>query len=521
MTSTPKSYRELRLILGDQLNAGHSWFQAKDEGVLYLIAELHQETEYVRHHVQKICAFFTAMKGFGEALQAAGHEVLYLTLDDTAAFDGLPGLLDHLVERHQVRAVRYQQPDEYRLHQQLGDYADRAAVPVACNDTDHFLLSRDERAKWFPASKRTRMEIFYRKMRQKTGVLMHDGEPEGGRWNFDAENRERLRKEDLAKIPEPLVFAHPVDEILARLDRHKVNYFGKVADPLPWPCSRREARTLLAYFCERLLPHFGRFQDAMTDQSPHAWSLYHSRLSFALNTKILSPREVIEAVERCYYDPDHPADLAQVEGFIRQILGWREYVRGLYWAHMPDYASLNTLEATRSLPAYFWTGETRMACLHQALTQSLETAYAHHIQRLMVIGNFCLLAGIHPDQVDEWYLGVYVDALEWVEMPNTRGMSQFADGGIVGSKPYAASGNYVKKMSDYCQGCHYRVAERTGEMSCPLNSLYWHFMDRNRQRVKNNPRTAMVMKGWDKRAKAEREAILSHADHLLGKLESL
>ncbi len=511
---------EIRLILGDQLNAGHSWYEDKNDQVVYVLAEMHQEQKYVRHHVQKIVAFFMAMRNFAEALASAGHQVLYLDLDETADFQTFPDLLDALRKDSGAERLRYQRPDEHRLLQQLEDYRPDD-LDVACDESEHFLLPFEEIPDYFSKNSNQRMETFYRKMRQRFTVLMADDKPEGGKWNYDTENRNKLKAEDIEAIPEPLVFAHDTAEVRSRLEKHEIDCFGELPDKLPWPVSRKEARELLSDFCERLLPAFGEFQDAMTVESPHAWSLYHSRLSFALNTKMLDPLAVIQAVEACYHDSEHKADLAQCEGFIRQILGWREFVRGIYWTHMPDYASSNKLLAQRNLPDFFWTGDTKMRCLSEAIGQSLEYAYAHHIQRLMVTGNFCLLAGINPNQVDAWYLGIYIDAIEWVELPNTRGMSQFADGGIMASKPYSASANYMHKMSDYCQNCEYDHKGKAEEDACPFNSLYWHFMDRQRKRIGNNPRTSMVYRGWDKRSEADRQAILDRAEYCLENLDKL
>ena len=509
----------VRLILGDQLNAQHSWFNRVDEQVLYVIAELHQENTYVTHHVQKTCAFFAAMTQFANELRANGHQVLYLTLDDSQCFSDLPELIDYYVTRLGAIKFEYQRPDEYRLLEQLSQLKLGAAV-VNCVDTEHFILPFDEIDSQFPAGKHILMEHFYRRMRKRFNILMEDGKPVGGQWNFDANNRQKLKTHDIAVLPEPLIFSLDVSDILARLKRHAIPTMGKIDAPLLWPVNRAQSLELLTYFCQVCLPSFGRFQDAMTAQHPAKWSLYHSRLSFSLNSKLIIPIEVINAAIDSY-QTNAEIDIAQVEGFIRQILGWREYVRGVYWANMPHYATINALNADRALPNYFWDGNTRMSCMQQALSQSLDFAYAHHIQRLMVIGNFCLLTEIEPNQVDEWYLGVYVDAIEWVEMPNTRGMALFADGGIVGTKPYAASGSYINKMSDYCKDCHYKIKERSGALSCPFNSLYWRFMNKHRARLSHNPRIAMLYNSWDKMDEPVKQAILATAEQHLDKLASL
>ncbi len=520
MPRRKKHYRKMRLILGDQLNPSHSWFDDRDPDVLYLLAELRQETDYVKHHVQKICAFFAAMAEFAERLEADGHAVLFLTLDETADYPDLTQLIQSLCETYSVESFAYQAPDEYRLQQQLAAIELPGKVTVHECDSEHFLLGRDELEDCIERGKHNRMESFYRDMRRRFGYLMENGKPEGGKWNFDAENRKKLQAADLEELPKPMVFNNDVEPVLRRLERHGVEFFGEADESLLWPVNLTQARQLLQYFCRRCLPRFGRFQDAMTCRSPHRWSLYHSRLSFALNAKILHPREVIEAAIEQYRENDE-ISIAQVEGFVRQILGWREYVRAVYWVNMPDYARRNRLRARRDLPGFFWSGQTKMNCMREALSQSLQYAYAHHIQRLMITGNFCLLAGIDPNQVDAWYLGVYVDAVEWVEMPNTRGMSQFADGGLIATKPYSAGANYIGKMSDYCGDCHYVSSEKTGEKACPFNSLYWDFMLRHRDRFERNPRIGMIYRNWDRQDKAKRKTTLERADWCLRHLDEL
>ncbi|WP_396586858.1 cryptochrome/photolyase family protein [Bermanella sp. R86510] len=511
----------VKLILGDQLNARHSWFAEPSDDTVFIIAELQQETQYVKHHIQKLCGFFLAMENFAHALREAGHNVVHLTLDESQAFSSLPHLIEHYCTQYNAKTFHYQRPDEHRLLIQLRDFAIEG-VDVCLWDTEHFLLPFEEIAKQFKANKAHRMEAFYRRMRKRFNILMVGDEPKGGKWNYDAENRQSLNEQELASIPEPLTFKHDVSAILERLEKHDVPYFGELGNPQAfiWPVTRKQGRELLSYFCEYLLPNFGQFQDAMTSQSPHQWSLYHSRISFALNTKMLNPLEVINTALSAYED-NIDINLAQIEGFIRQILGWREFVRAMYWANMPEYQDSNYLQAERPLPEYFWSGKTHMKCMQACLGQSLEYAYAHHIQRLMVIGNFSLLAGLDPKYVDEWYLGVYIDAIEWVEMPNTRGMSQFADGGLVASKPYVASANYIKKMSDYCDACRYKATQKTGQNACPFNSLYWHFLHRHQDLFKRNPRMALTYKNWQKQSEQNKQLILQQAQHYLDNIESL
>ena len=512
MSNQPK---KLRLILGDQLNINHSWYSQQDDSILYLIAELHQESNYVRHHIQKLCGFFAAMSEFANQLTNQGHHVLHLNLDDTAEFSDLNELIKKLCDQYKIETFEYQHPEEYRLSQQLKSLQLNPGITISCCDSEHFLLTIEELPKYFNTGKHNRMESFYRKMRKRFEILMDGDQPLQGRWNFDSENRQKLKPTDLDAIPQPLVFSNDISVILKRIKRHKIAYIGNVGPSLIWPINRQQALQQLDFFCTHCLPYFGRFQDAMTHQSDRKWSLYHARISFALNCKILHPSEVVQAALDKFYDLDTDIDIAQIEGFVRQIIGWREYIRGVYWVNMPAYKTLNHLEASNNLPDYFWTGETKMTCVKQAVDQSLDYAYAHHIQRLMVTGNFAMLAGIDPDQVDQWYLGIYIDAIEWVELPNTRGMSQFADGGLIATKPYAASGSYINKMSDYCSQCSYRVKERDTESACPFNSLYWQFMTANRALLGNNPRTAMAYRSWDKMQSEVKESILKRGQYYL------
>lgn len=506
--------KRLRLLLGDQLNAAHSWFQQVDKEVVYLIAELHQEADYVVHHVQKLVGFFMAMQGFAKALEKTGHKVDYLTLDESAEYHDLGDLIKKKLKEHRCQAFEYQMPDEYRLDLQLKSLVNQLDCSVKVVDSEHFLTRRDA-WQYYPTH---RMEYFYRQLRREYQVLVDEGQqPLGGQWNFDQENRSALPKNH--DIPEPLLYAHQVKPVLERIQRHRIKTLGQVnPDAFIWPVSRQEARQVLQDFLQRFLADFGRYQDALTSRG---WSLYHSRLSFALNTKMLHPLEVIRTAEAYWKEHQDKVSLAQVEGFIRQILGWREFVRALYWEKMPGYAETNTLQAKRDLPGFYWDGQTKMACMRQAIGQSLEFAYAHHIQRLMVTGNFALLAGVDPDQLDAWYLGIYIDAIQWVELPNTRGMSQFADGGVMASKPYAASGNYINKMGDHCSSCHYHVKQKTGPGSCPFNSLYWHFLHRHLDTLKANPRMKFPYASWHKMDAEQQQLILSTAESYLAQMDQL
>ena len=481
--------RTLRLLLGDQLNSQHSWFDEVNPNVIYLMAEMRQETDYVKHHIQKVVAFFLSMRNFSEELTKRGHKVIYYKISDSNNPHNLENLILSLVEKNKIEQFEYQFPDEYRLDKQLKSICEKLSIPTKAVDSEHFYTSRNELTDFFKGKKQLLMESFYRMMRKKHDVLMVGDQPLDGKWNFDHNNRNQYKNE--VPIPFPLEFPKNVSELVTEVESQNITTFGNIdAENFNWPTSRNESLQLIDYFCGHLLEHFGTYQDSLF--SGHKF-LFHSRLSFAMNSKMISPKEVVNAVISYYYQNQETIELAQVEGFVRQIIGWREYVRGIYWKEMPNYAQMNALKNYNPLPEFFWTGKTKMKCMQHSISQSLSEAYAHHIQRLMVIGNFSLLAQLHPDEVDAWYLGIYIDAIEWVEMPNTRGMSQYADGGIVATKPYVSSGSYINKMSNYCGSCHYNVKEKLGEKACPFNSLYWHFLDEKKQHFANNQRMSMML----------------------------
>ncbi|MCG6893593.1 MAG: cryptochrome/photolyase family protein [Desulfobacteraceae bacterium] len=510
--------KTLRLILGDQLNPNHSWFQEVRDDRVYALMEVRQETDYVRHHIQKVTGFFAAMRAFSRELARLGHRVRYLRLDDPDNEQCFEDNLRRWIQRDGITRLQYLLPDEYRLDRQLQEMGSRLPVPVSAEDTEHFLTRRSDVKRLFEGKKRYLMETFYRHMRKKHDILMEEGKPEGGKWNYDRSNRNRY--DGTVPLPPPKVFANAVDDIVETIQKCGVKTFGDIEpERFVWPVNRAQAIEQLEEFVESRLPHFGTYQDAMTSESG---SLFHSRLSFALNTKMLHPVEVVEAaVAASRGASGTEAAIEQVEGFVRQILGWREFVRGVYWAHMPEYERLNHLGHKAALPRYYWTADTRMACMRAAIAQTLKTAYAHHIQRLMVTGNFALLAGVHPDEVDAWYLGVYIDAVQWVEIVNTRGMSQYADGGIVATKPYVSSANYLRKMSDYCDDCRYDPGKKTGGDACPFNSLYWDFLHRNRDRLEKNPRMAMMYRTWDRMKEDARKALLKQAKHYRDRIDDL
>ncbi len=493
----------LRLILGDQLNIKHSWFNDVDPNVTYLMAEMRQETDYVTHHIQKVVAFFQSMREFSEDLKEKGHQVSYLNINDSDNPQALDKIIQHHIELVNADKFEYQWPDEYRLDRQLLAICQELSIASEAYDSEHFYTTRYELKDFFDGKKQLIMESFYRMMRKKHDIMMVNGQPDGGKWNFDQSNRKKWKGEP--KIPHERGFRKNVSALVDEINSSGIKTIGTItADNFSWPTSRADALSVLNYFCKNLLIHFGDYQDALhTDE----YYLFHSRLSFAMNSKMISPKEVIDKVLEHYYDHSDQIHISQVEGFVRQILGWREYMRGIYWKEMPQYKKKNELDNHNKLPEFFWTGETKMNCLHHAIKQSLETSYAHHIQRLMITGNYALLTQTHPDEVDVWYLGIYIDAIEWVEITNTRGMSQFADGGIVATKPYVSSANYINKMSNYCSDCQYSHTKKIGEDACPFNALYWNFLDEKKEHFKNNQRMGMMLNLLGKKDKKELEQL--------------
>ncbi|MCH7398619.1 cryptochrome/photolyase family protein [Belliella sp. DSM 107340] len=507
--------KTLRLILGDQLNSEHSWYDKVNDNITYVLMEMKQETDYVTHHIQKVVGFFLAMRNFSDLLSEQGHRVIYLSLEDKDNKQDLSENIRNLLDSEGFERFEYQLPDEYRLDLQLSKLCEELKVESKSYDSEHFLTERGYLEEFFKGKKTYLMETFYREMRKEYDILMEGKEPITGKWNYDHDNRNKFK--DPLLLVEPKIFRKNVSGIVDLLEKNKIKTIGKIDEnKFDWPVTRAEGLGLIDYFCKKLLSNFGEYQDAMFTRDKF---LFHSRLSFALNTKMISPLEVVQKVEKYWLGNQESVSIAQVEGFVRQIIGWREYMRGVYWAKMPSYKELNFFGHERDLPSYFWTGKTKMNCLKHAIGQSLDSAYAHHIQRLMVTGNFMLLAGIHPDQVDEWYLGIYIDAIEWVEITNTRGMSQYADGGIVGTKPYVSSANYIDKMSDYCSSCFYKKSQKVGDKSCPFNSLYWHFYARNEEKLAKNPRIGMAYKTLAKMK--DKDAILKQAESYLDRLEEL
>jgi len=508
---------KLRLILGDQLNSKHSWFKKNDPQTYYLLAEMRQETDYVKHHIQKVVAFFMAMRNFAKLIKSRGHNVIYFCINDSNNPQQLDKIIAQTIETYNIDIFEYLLPDEFRLDIELKQICKKITIKAAVFDTEHFFTTRTELAEFYYGKESLLMESFYRHMRKKHDILMVGDHPLGGKWNFDHSNRNKYKGE----VPVPAIknFNQNVSAVLEEVRKSGVRTFGTInPENFQWPISREESLEILKHFCLHLLEHFGDYQDAM--QTGEAY-LFHSRLSFAMNSKMISPKEVIRTVLNFYNTHKDQIDIAEIEGFVRQIIGWREYMRGVYWKEMPEFAQKNVLQNHNKLPYFYWNAETKMNCLKNALGQSLEKAYAHHIQRLMVIGNFALLTQTNPDEVDQWYLGVYIDAIQWVEITNTRGMSQFADGGIIATKPYISSGSYINKMSNYCRGCHYNVKERLGEKACPFNSLYWNFLDDKREFFNDNPRMTMMLSLLDKIKPSELAKIKQKAKALIQNVDSL
>ena len=506
----------LRLILGDQLNPQHSWFHAVQPDVIYVLMEVRSETDYVLHHAQKVLGLFAAMRDFAQQLKVNGHRVRYISIDHASNRQDVVMNLDALVQHHKVNAVEYQAPDEWRLDQDLRNWVPPSPVTVRMVDSEHFFTERDEAQQLFLGKKQWLMENFYRHQRRRHQILLTpDGKPEGGQWNFDADNRKSWPGQPAE--PADTRPCHDHSALWKIIESAGVKTLGESqATAFRWPVNRTEALQQLDYFIERGLPHFGDYQDAL---SQHSWRLFHSLLSFALNTKMLNPREVVMRAQTAWQEGHVPLHAA--EGFIRQILGWREYVRGMYWAHMPRYTTSNQLAHTRPLPHWFWNGQTQMACVASALGQSLTQGYAHHIQRLMVIGNFALLAGLDPQELHRWYLGIYIDAFEWVEAPNTLGMSQWADGGLLATKPYVSSAAYIHRMGDHCKTCHYDVKARTSDDACPFNALYWDFFDRHRSHFQTNPRLGVVYHQLKRMPEQTLQELKSFSVRTLSNLENL
>lgn len=508
--------RALILVLSDQLTHSLASLSAgrktKDR---VLMAEVKDEASGVPHHVKKIALLFSAMRHFRDELKKDGWQnVDYVPLDAAGNTGSLLGEVKRAIADDAPTHIVIVEPGDYTLLKSMEQWESTLGIPVSILPDDRFVCSRPEFKDWAEGRKELRMENFYRDMRRKTGLLMDGEKPEGGKWNYDHDNREKAPADH--RFPDIPRFQpdSTTQDVLALVSEHFPDHVGTL-DGFGFAVTREDALTCLDAFIDERLETFGRYQDAMLIGQRF---MSHSILSPYINAGLLDPVEVCQRAANAYYAGEAP--LNAVEGFIRQIIGWREYIRGIYWTQMPGYLDLNYFGADRPLPDFYWTGDTDMKCMSEAIDQTLEEAYAHHIQRLMVTGNFAMLIGVSPREIHEWYLAVYIDAYEWVELPNTHGMSQFADGGRMSTKPYASGGNYINKMSNYCKSCAYTVSKKTGEGACPFNALYWDFLARNRDKLKDNHRIARIYSTWDRMGEDKQDEYRSSAKAFLDKLDT-
>jgi deoxyribodipyrimidine photolyase-related protein len=503
----------LVLVLPDQLSANLSALakSTREDDVVFL-AELRQEATYVKYHKKKLAFSFSAMRHFAVQLREAGWGVDYVKLDAPGNTGSLQEEIRRALTRHGLSSVRATEPSEWRVRRVVEELLDTIGCSVEVLPDERFLATHQEFEAWADGRKQLRMEYFYRAMRRKTGLLLENDQPAGGKWNFDSDNRQAA--DGGLEIPQIPKFKPDsiTRDVLRLVDENFPDHFGQI-EPFWFAVTAKDAHAALDHFITERLPRFGDYQDAMLTGERF---LYHSVLSPYINVGLLDVLYVCERAAEAYSSGDAP--LNAVEGFIRQLIGWREYIRGIYWLKMPEYAALNFLGGDRKLPDFYWTGDTDMHCMAQTISQTREEAYAHHIQRLMVTGNFAMLTGVNPTDVHEWYLAVYADAYEWVELPNVIGMSQFADEGLLGSKPYAASGNYINKMSNYCASCRFDVKEKTGDNACPFNALYWDFLARNEEKLGSNPRLRNAFATWHRMSADKRDDYRQSAANFLASL---
>jgi deoxyribodipyrimidine photolyase-related protein len=509
-----KKIRHLHLVLGDQLDAHSAVFDQFDCDLdAVWMAEVDHEADQVWSHKQRIAIFLAAMRHFRDALRSEGRRVLYTELDSQKKTDSFASRLKTDLNACRAEKVVVVRPGEWRVLRELEQVCQEMGVAFELREDTHFYTTPEDFAAHAKGRKSLRMEFFYREQRKRFAVLMEGGRPSGGDWNFDKENRGNFGKSGPdSPNSGPAHRKDATTEAVLELVERRFQYHPGSLESFAWPVTREAAKRDLKKFIEERLPVFGAYQDAMWTDEP--W-LYHSLLSTSLNLKLLNPREVVEAAEQAYRDGHAP--IAAVEGFIRQILGWREYVRGIYWLHMPEYIERNAMEAQEPLPDFYWTGDTELQCLKQSIGQTLQYGYAHHIQRLMVTGLYALLLGVDPRRVHEWYLAIYVDAVEWVELPNTLGMSQYGDGGLMASKPYIATGSYINKMSNYCKQCPKNPKKRIGRDACPFTTLYWDYLMRHESALRGNNRMALQVRNLDRIDQAEREAITEAARKIRAK----
>jgi (6-4)DNA photolyase len=497
--------RHLVVVLGDQLDAGSAAFDsfdAKQDAILQM--EVREEANYIPQHRRRLAFFFSAMRHFRDEQRAAGRRVEYVALDDKGNRGNLRAELQRQAHRLHPQRIIVLEPGDWRVREQLC----RLDLPIEWRDDRHFLCSRRDFVHFAQSHPRMVLETFYRSMRRRLGIMLQqDGEPVGGKWNLDADNRVAFGRKGPPRIPTLPRFS-PDDatcDVIAMVRREFRDSPGRL-DDFDLPINRADALRSLSDFVAHRLASFGRYQDAMHGGEAF---LFHSRLSGLLNLHLLSPREVVDAALK-----QHGVPLNSLEGFVRQIIGWREFVHGVYWRLMPHYAEHNALDADMPVPRFYWTGETDMRCLAEAIRHTIDHAYAHHIERLMVLGQFCLLLGVRPYDVHRWHISMFWDAIDWVSLPNALGMSQHADGGIVGTKPYAASGNYINRMSDHCRHCRYDPRKSVGDDACPFTTLYWDFLARHKSRFVNNHRMAYAYRNLDRKDRQEVSAIRRQAGKL-------
>ena len=500
--------RRLNLILGDQLDRHSLLFNDVDSDIdCFWMAEVREESTHVWSHKQRIALFLSSMRHFAEELREQKLPLIYQALKDHH-FESLAEALADTLQKEKPQEVCFVTPGDYRVTESLVNTCKQYQVPFKQLNDQHFLSTPQEFKQWADGKKQLRLEYWYRELRKKYQILMEDEKnPLGGQWNYDQSNRKAFKKEGPQNIPSTISWEEDktTQAVIELVNEEYPDHPGELIT-LYWSVTPQQAQQALERFFDHCLDNFGDYQDAMWTDEPF---LNHSLISSALNLKLLHPLQVIQTAEK--HHRENGAPLAAVEGFIRQILGWREYVRGLYWLHMPDWVEMNALNAKQSLPNFYWTGDTEMTCLHHSIKQTLKYGYAHHIQRLMVTGLFSLLYGVDPKQIHQWYLAIYVDAVEWVELPNTLGMSQYADNGIMASKPYIASGNYINKMSNYCKKCRFNPAKAIGEDACPFTTLFWDFLDTHADTFKSNPRMGFMLKNLERKTEADIQQIKAQA----------
>ncbi len=508
MTQSSPTPRCLLVLFGDQLHLDEPALQKLDRSRdAVLMMEVSEEATHVPSHKQRTVLFLSAMRHFAKELRGQGFRVEYVALDDPANTQSFLQEMRRANQRLQPEQILIVEPGEWRVRRVVEDFQQECGVPLEILPDSHFLLSTEEFGQWASGRKEWILEHFYRWMRKRFGVLIQpNGEPTGGQWNFDKDNRQAFR-EDPERIPTPLDF--PPDKItkdvMDLVEARFPDAPGEL-DSFGWPVTRADALSAAEDFFEHRLAHFGEFQDAMVLGQP--W-MYHSLLSPAMNLKLLNPRELIDRAVDAYENKGAP--LNSVEGFIRQILGWREFIRGVYWHEGPEYRQRNELGAPLPLPRAYWDANSPLRCIREAVGEVLQNGFGHHIQRLMITGNLALLAGVQPGEISDWYLGMYVDGVDWVTLPNTLGMAMHADGGRVGTKPYAASGAYVNRMSNYCKSCRFDPKKRIGELACPITTLYWDFLDRHRARFSKNRRMGFAVKNLERIKDPELREIREHA----------